>query len=83
MAYTFDYINEAGPYPFVDKKTGCIIHLTFSNITKDKATVRMAGGFYEKEFTAKEFAETFEDYDGRGYYGCPCQKRYLEEDLSK
>lgn len=79
-AYTFDYIDESRVYSFVDKKSGCIVFLTFSNVTKDKATVRMAGGFCEKEFTAKEFAKTFDDEEERGYCGCPCQKRYLKEE---
>ena len=78
--YTFDYIDESRVYSFVDKKSGCIVFLTFSNVTKDKATVRMAGGFCEKEFTAKEFAETFDDYEEQGYCGCPCRKRYLKEE---
>lgn len=80
-AYEFDYIDESRVYSFVDKKSGCIVFLTFSNVTKDKATVRMAGGFCEKEFTAKEFAETFDDDDFSGAcYGCPCRERYLKEE---
>ena len=79
-AYTFDDIDESKVYSFVDKKSGCLVFLTFSNVTKGKATVRMAGGFCEKEFTAKEFAETFDDDEERGYCGCPCHKRYLEEE---
>ena len=75
--YTFDYIDESKVYSFVDKKSGCIVFLTFSNVAKDKATVRMVGGFCEKEFTAKEFAETFDDDEERGYCGCPCRKRYF------
>jgi hypothetical protein len=77
--YAFEYIGTNRIYSFVDKKSGCIVFLTFSNVTKDKATVRMAGGFWEKEFTAKEFAETFDDDEERCYCGCPCRKRYLEE----
>lgn len=80
--YEFDYIDESRVYSFVDKKSGCLIFLTFSDVTKDKATVRMAGGFCEKEFTAKEFAETFDDDEERGYCGCPCRERYLKEDSS-
>ncbi len=78
--YTFEYIDTNHVYSFVDKKSGCIVFLTFSNVTKDKATVRMAGGFCEKEFTAKEFAETFDDDDGDRCCGCPCRERYLEEE---
>lgn len=78
--YVFVYIDESRVYSFVDKKSGCLVFLTFSDVTKDKATVRMAGGFYEKEFTAKEFAETFDDDFTDACYGCPCRKRYLEED---
>ena len=78
--YVFDDIDESRVYSFVDKKSGCIVFLTFSDVTKDKAMVRMAGGFYEKEFTAKEFAETFNDDEECGYCGCPCRERYLEED---
>lgn len=80
--YAFDYIDETRVYSFVDKKSGCLVFLTFSDVTKDKATARMAGGFCEKEFTAKEFAETFDDDEERGYCGCLCRKRYLEEDSS-
>lgn len=78
-AYEFGYIDESRVYSFVDKKSGCIVFLTFSNVTKDKATVRMAGDFWEKGFTAKEFAETFDDEEERGYCGCPCRERYLKE----
>lgn len=81
-AYEFDYIDESRVYSFIDKKSDCIVFLTFSNVTKDKATVRMAGGFYEKEFTAKEFAETFDDDNGGTCCGCPCRERYLKEDSS-
>lgn len=80
--YEFDYIDESRVYSFVDKKSSCLIFLTFSDVTKDKATVRMHCGFCEKEFTAKEFAKTFDDDEERGYCGCPCRKRYLEEDSS-
>lgn len=69
--YIFEYIDTKHVYSFIDKKSGCIVFLTFSDVTKDKATVRMVGGFYEKEFTAKEFAETFDDYNGGTYCGCP------------
>ena len=79
-AYEFNHINESRVYSFVDKKSGCIVSLTFSNATKDKATVRMTGGFWEKEFTAKEFAKTFDDNFSDPCYGCPCRKRYLKED---
>lgn len=79
--YVFDYIDETRVYSFVDKKSGCLVFLTFSDVTKDKATVRMAGGFCEKEFTAKEFAETFDDFTD-ACYGCPCRERYLKEDSS-
>lgn len=79
-AYEFDYIDESRVYSFIDKKSSCIVFLTFSNVTKDKVTVRMAGGFYEKEFTAKEFAETFDDDNGDRCYGCPCRERYLKEE---
>ena len=79
-AYEFNHINESRVYSFVDKKSGCIVSLTFSNVTKDKATVRMTGGFWEKEFTAKEFAKTFDDNFSDSCYGCPCRKRFLEED---
>ena len=78
VEYAFNHIDESRVYSFVDKKSNCLVFLTFSNVTKDKATVRMAGGFCEKEFTAKEFAETFDDDEERGYCGCPCRKRYLE-----
>ena len=79
-AYTFDYIDETRVYSFVTKKSGCIVFLAFSNVTKDKAMVRMAGGFCEKEFTAKEFDETFDDDFSDACYGCPCRKRYLKEE---
>lgn len=79
-AYTFDDIDESRVYSFIDKKSGCLVFLTFSNVTKDKATVRLAGEFWEKEFTAKEFAKTFDDGFTDACYGCPCRKRYLEEE---
>ena len=75
--YVFDDIDESRVYSFVDKKSGCVVSLTFSDVTKDKATVRMVGGFYEKEFTAKEFDETFDDDEEQGYCGCPFCKRYF------
>lgn len=78
--YAFDYIDESRVYSFVDRKSGCIVFVTFSNATKDKATVRMACGFCEKEFTAKEFAETFDDDFSGTCYGCPCRERYLKEE---
>lgn len=81
-AYEFDCIDESRVYSFIDKKSGCIVFLTFSNVAKDKATVRMAGGFCEKEFTPKEFAETFDDDNSDRCCGCPCRERYLEEDSS-
>lgn len=77
VEYTFDYIDKSRVYSFVDKKSGCLVFLTFSNVTKDKAIFRLAGEFWEKEFTAKEFAETFDDDEERGYCCCPCRKRYF------
>jgi hypothetical protein len=78
--YTFEYIDPNRVYSFVDKKSGCLVFLTFSDATKDKATVRMACGFCEKEFTAEEFAETFDDDNDDACCGCPCHERYSEED---
>lgn len=79
-AYEFNHIDESRVYSFIDMKSGCIVFLTFSNVTKDKATVRMHCGFCEKEFTAKEFAETFDDDNDGTCCGCPCRERYLKEE---
>jgi hypothetical protein len=77
--YAFEYIGTKRIYSFIDKKSGCIVFLTFSDATKDKATVRIVGGFCERKFTAKEFYIMFDEVGESGYCECPCREIYSDE----
>lgn len=68
--YTFEYIDMNHIYSFV--RDGFIKFLACTKWDKDKATFKLLSPpFDEKEYTAKEFYETFDELNEVGYCGCP------------
>ena len=68
--YTFECIDTNGIYSFVTD--GFIKFLTCTKWDKDKATFKLLSPpFNEKEYTAKEFYETFDELNEPAYCGCP------------
>ena len=79
--YSFKDINPKRLYTFKNKD-GFIVFLRCIKWDENKATFQLAAGYSvaRKEYTAEEFAETFEDVEDSVCCGCPFIDKVISDE---